>query len=97
MKAVALISNNDLTKCQWQFDRIMAAIAYDFDLSVVFICEGIQQIISNKAWKCLSRYGVDKVYYHGKNRLQNNEALFNAELLSQYQLQKLIKTADVLL
>ena len=98
MKAVALISNNDNLRAKWQFDRVMAAISYDFDLSVVFICEGCQQITYNKMWKCLSMYGVDRVYlYHDETSTMTDNALFTIQSLSSKQLKQLVRDADVLL
>lgn len=98
MKAVTLISNNDGVRSKWQFDQVMAAISYDFDLSVVFMCEGCQQIIKNKAWKCLSIYGVDRVYfYHDEVPSIIDNALFKVQSLSSKQLKQLVRNADILL
>ena len=98
MKAVALISNNDDVKSNWQFDRVMAAISYDFDLSVIFMCDGYQQILNNKAWKCLSLYGVDHVYlYHDEAPSIIDNALFKVKSLSGTQLKQLVVNADIIL
>ena len=98
MKAVAFINSNDNLRGKWQFDRVMSAISYDFDLSVIFICDGCQQIINNKAWKCLSMYGIDRVYlYHDEASSIADNALFNIQPLSSKQLQQLVGDADVLL
>lgn len=97
MNTVALITDNDAIKSQWKFDRIMAAIAYDVDLSIVFMCEGCKQITTNKAWKCLSMYGVDRVYFYHENHLKIESSLFEVRPLTKRQLKQLISNAETLI
>lgn len=64
MKALALVTqSNNSIESQWQFDKIMAIIAYDFDIDIIFINAGIKQLESNKAWNCLEMYGVKNIFY----------------------------------
>lgn len=97
MKALAIISEQYNSKtCQWQFDKVMVAIAYDLDLSVVFINKGIEQIHLNKAWICLELYGVESVFQLTTNN-QTHGALFKATNMDNQQLKDLISQADLIL
>jgi hypothetical protein len=97
MKTVVLITNNDKIKSKWQFDLVMAAISYEFDLSIVFMCEGCQQISTNKAWKCLSMYGIDQVYFYHKFQTVIDNALFEIKSLTSTQLKRLVNNAEILI
>ena len=97
MNALATITETDnSTESQWQFDKIMSAIAYDVDLTIVFMFAGVGQLQTNKAWKCLDLYGVNKIYYINSNYVAD-DFLINAEKISSNKLKELIKQADILI
>jgi sulfur relay (sulfurtransferase) DsrF/TusC family protein len=98
MKTLALITqkfNSDAA--QWQFDKVMAAIAYDCELSVVFIGQGIEQLKHNKAWKSLEIYGINDVYTLTNDNQDMNKALISCKTLNQHQLKQLITCAQLIL
>ena len=65
MKAVALINEFDNPESnQWQFDKIISAIAYDMDIKVVFMPNALTQLTENPAWKSLSIYGIEDIYFY---------------------------------
>lgn len=97
MKAVVLISEKNPKEIQWKYDQVMALIAYDFDISVVFIGSGCAQLQNNKAWKCLSMYGVENVYVISQNNNYVNNTLFKVTDISNFLLQKLIKNSEIIL
>ncbi len=99
MNAVALISQNpsDQQQSAWQYDKVMAAIAFDIDLIVVFIEEGLKQIQNNKAWKSLDLYGVEQVFYVSETPLDHSLLLFKVEQINSAQLSDLIANTEMVL
>lgn len=98
MRAVAIIKElNSNESNQWQFDKVMSAIAYDIDLKVVFMPNAISQITKNKAWKSLSLYGVDAVYFLNSNKIVNYKNLIGVDEINSIQLSKYIKEADIII
>ena len=98
MKAIAIIKNlNSDESNKWQFDKVMSAIAYDVDLSVVFMPSAIKQLSSNKAWISLKLYGVDAVYFLNSNKLKNYQSLIKVEEISPNQLRIIIQKSDIVI
>ncbi len=98
MKALALITEQQDSKAaQWQFDKVMAAIAYDLDLTIVFLNDGRQQLQFNQAWKCLNIYGVTSIYAINENHEKNTEYLINAKSMNMVEFKQLISKSEFLL
>ncbi len=98
MSTIALITqDNNTDAAQWQFDKVMAAIAYDLDLTIVFIGNGIKQLQLNPAWKCLGIYGIDSVYIISEEVTANNDFLISAKTINMYELKQLISQSELLL
>ncbi|VAW34272.1 hypothetical protein MNBD_GAMMA01-1580 [hydrothermal vent metagenome] len=98
MKALALITaagNTDVT--QWQFNKIMAAIAYDLELNIVFMCAGVEQLTNNKIWKCLELYGVENIFVLEQNLYTPQNYLFGATKIDTNRLQQLIQLSDIII
>lgn len=101
MKAVAIISqfcNDEST--QWQFDKIMSAIAYDMELKVVFMPGTEKQLIQNIAWKSLALYGVYDVYIFNASNPKNmdiNTSQIDYQIIDTTQLISFIQQADLIL
>lgn len=96
MKAVALITESENNEPnQWQYDKIMTAIAYDIELDVVFMYKGITQIFNNKIWKSLELYGVENIFY--TQTTISKLPLINAKKINDNQLRDLIKHSDFIL
>lgn len=99
MNAVALITQNpiDQKHSTWQYDKIMAAIAFDIDVTVVFIEDGVNHILDNKVWKSLDLYGVEHVFYVSNQLLDPTKQLFNAKKISHEQLSDMIAQTEMML
>lgn len=98
MKALALITEQQDSKAaQWQFDKVMAAIAYDLDLTIVFLNHGIQQLQFNQAWKCLNIYGVTSIYAITEKHIQNTAYLIDAKSMNIAELKNLISKSEFVL
>ncbi len=98
MKTVALITQKNKTKsAQWQFDQVMAAIAYDLDLTIVFVNQGITQLRHNRAWKCLTLYGIDSIYVLYENDTINKSSLIPANEINMSELKQMISEARLIL
>ena len=98
MITVALITDiTDSPAAQWQFDKVLAAIAYDCEMSIVFIHYGKQQLITNKAWKCLDLYGVENVFYLADKTTAVEKPIFKAREMSIEQLKTLLKRSDIII
>jgi sulfur relay (sulfurtransferase) DsrF/TusC family protein len=98
MKALALVTEEvGSDSVQWQFDKIMAAIAYDLDLTLVFVNNGLLQLEKNKAWKSLALFGVNQVYYIVENKQMIMKPLFDVKPLTGKQLKTLIDQTDFIL
>ena len=96
MNVVALISEPcDTDAAQWQFDKVMAAIAYDCDISVVFLARGVEQLLTNQSWKSLEFYGIDNIYVI-ENGL-NNSYLLNAKTTDNDTVKNLLARCDLVL
>ena len=96
MKTLVLITEHiDSQQAQWQVDKIMAAIAYDLDLSLVFMYEGLTQL-ENKVYSNLSLYGIEHVFYL-KQQEQITQFLVNAQSINLQDLKQLIQQADLVL
>lgn len=97
MKTLAFISEeNNTQSAQWQFDKVMAAIAYDLELSIVFVNQGVAQLQYNHAWKCLKIYGVDSVYVVYDKDINNN-CLISAKELNMSELKQMISESQLIL
>jgi len=96
MKALALITHNKDKQTKWLFDRILAMIAYDVEICVVFINDGCHQLIENKIWKALPIYGVDKIYDFNTT-LQRSEFLLMSKSISSTELRSMVTQADIIL
>jgi sulfur relay (sulfurtransferase) DsrF/TusC family protein len=98
MKAVALVSqHNNSDSIQWQFDKIMSAIAYDLDLTVVFIHKGLKQVKENTMWKTLQMYGVEEVYYLSQDNESIIDPLFTIKKITNENLKRIFEQAEVFL
>jgi sulfur relay (sulfurtransferase) DsrF/TusC family protein len=97
MKALALVSqSNNSQPAQWQFDKIMAAIAYDFDINIVFLNSGIEQLLENKAWKCLEMYAIKNVFYLS-NSFADKVSTTMAQPISHQQFQLLLQQSEIVI
>ena len=98
MKAVAIIKQLDNDQAnQWQFDKVMAAIAYDIELTVVFMPNAIKQLTFNKAWKSLILYGVDGIFFYNKSDIKNYHSLVNTQEINSEQFSLFIQKTDLIL
>jgi sulfur relay (sulfurtransferase) DsrF/TusC family protein len=96
MKVLALVTDNNDKRVRWLFDRILAMIAYDVELRIIFINDGCKQLIDNKIWKALSMYGVDEIYDFDAT-IQRHECLLQSKRISSTELKSMIKQADIIL
>ncbi|MFK8013617.1 MAG: hypothetical protein AB8B80_16380 [Marinicellaceae bacterium] len=98
MIALAMIKDyrNEVSN-QWQFDKIMSAIAYDVDLKVVFMPNSIKELTQNKAWKCLDLYGIEGVYFMNFNNNKNYNNLIKCQAINADFVKQLINEADIVL
>ena len=98
MKTIALITEKNATKsAQWQFDKVMAAIAYDLDLTIVFVNDGIKQLQLNPAWKCLNIYGLDSIYVVSNQTNKKKDFLIHVDEINMTELKQLISGSQLLL
>ena len=103
MKGLAIITQNfEDERLQWQYDKIVAAIAYEVDLTVVFVGAGIYQLTHSKAWRTLEIFGVEEVYYQTnssrlKQRMEKMQLVVEAEQIESLELKKLIAESDYLI
>ena len=96
MKALALVTDNDDRQVRWLFDRILAMLAYDIELRIVFIEDGCKQLIENKIWKALPMYGVDEIYDFDAT-IHRHECLLPSESISSTEIKTMIAQADIIL
>ncbi len=97
MKTLALITHKiNSQQAHWQFDKVMAAIAYDLDLSIVFAYDGLSQLQHSKMWLSLELYGVDKIYHLGNNIIMPDTVL-KSKNISLNDLKRHIKAAELIL
>jgi len=96
MKALVLITQNNEKQIKWLFNRVMAIVAYDVDLSVVFVGDGCNQLTENKIWKSLPIYGVDNIFDFDTN-LQREKYLLPTKSISANELKKIIAQSDLVL
>ena len=97
MKALSIIKNNiNHTQQQWHFDKIMTAIAFDLDLTIVFCGKQNQQFVIEKMWNSLPIYGIDQVYCQ-----KIDGAIYTTILdlndMTTPELREHIATADIIL
>jgi len=98
MKAVAIITEtNNSDANQWQFDKVMSAIAYDMELSVVFMPDAINHITKNKTWNSLVLYGIDEIYFYNSRELIDYQAQFHIQEINSSMLRRLIMKVDIVL
>ncbi len=98
MKAVALITEKKNTdSAQWQFDKVMSAIAYDVDLSVVFMPNAIDQLFHIKAWNSLELYGVKDIYTFTTVDSPEIQSHIPTRMIDAKQLSHMINHADIIL
>ncbi len=99
MKALAIINQApvDANTVQWSFDKVMAAIAFDLEVTVVFMGAGIDHIYDNKAWKSLDMYGVETVYCLQHAAKPDKQALFEATSIDMAQLRAMIADAEMMI
>lgn len=96
MKALALVTHNNDKQNKWLFDRILAMIAYDVELRIIFIHDGCKQLIENKIWKALPIYGVDEIYDFDAT-IQRHECLLCSKRISSAELKNMVAQADIIL
>lgn len=98
MKALALITEKPFTDAaQWQFDKVMSAIAFDVDLAVVFIADGTFQFERDKSWKCLAIYGVENVFAYVKNDNNSRDNIMDITTINSEFLKVLIQQSDIII
>jgi len=98
MKILALISAaKGSQQAQWQFDRVMTAIAYDLDLSVVFMTSGIEQLTHNKIWNSLELYGINNIYILSSGAAILNKLLFKVKNIDSNDLKNLILESELII
>jgi len=98
MKALALITlESSDSKNQWRFDMLMSAIAYDIEVSIVFMHKACSQISDNRMWKCLSLYDVEDVFYYRDDQSPLVNPLFNATKISKEKLHSLLHEVDLVI
>lgn len=98
MKTIALITEkNGTNSAQWQFDKVMAAVAYDLDLTIIFANDGVKQLLLNPAWKCLKIYGFDSIYVVSNQTNKKKEFLINVDEINLTELKLLITGSQLLL
>ncbi len=78
-RCLALIASTNSEVVQTQYDTILAAISYDWDVTVVFFPAAAQTHLGTaerlqNRWKALPLYGIEKLYVldsptRGKNDL----------------------------
>lgn len=96
MKALALVTDNLEQPNKWLFDRILAMIAYDIDVSVVFVNDGCLQLLENKMWNALPIYGVDKIFdFDDSKKIQNH--LLSSHSISLDELRTMVSLANIFL
>jgi hypothetical protein len=94
MKTLAFITTNDERLNQFQYDKILTALTFDWDVIVVFMNAGFETMIENKIWRSLSLYGTQNVYYLGPEKLTKDSV---AVKIKHEQLMKLIEESGVIL
>lgn len=98
MNTIALITEeHESDAAQWQFDKVMSAIAYDCDLTIVFYNKGIQQLQLNQAWKCLNIYGITSIYVINEKHENNADYLIKAENLNMNEFKQIISQSELLI
>ena len=98
MKTIALISEEYNTNAAlWQFDKVMAAIAFDLDLTIVFLNKGIQQLQLNQAWKCLNIYGITSIYVISDEHKDIADCQIKFKKLNMVEFKRLISQSEFLL
>ena len=96
MKALALINHAiNHPHANWQLDKILTVIAYDLDLSVVFMPAGISQL-QNKAYLNLEMYGINSVFYL-QNSPKTDNIIVPARAINYEKLKNLIQQAQLIL
>jgi hypothetical protein len=97
MKVLGIIKNTiNHSQQQWQFDKIMAAIAFDLDLTIVFCSKENQQFVIEKMWNSLPIYGVDQVYCQQMDGATYTTVL-DIDNITTAELKKQIAIADIIL
>lgn len=99
MKALAFVSESAHSRQSvWQFDRVMSLLAYDYDLTVIFHNCGLSQMVENKAWRNLTLFGVNGVYYVIENDfIDESNFLIPAKRISAKEVSVLIQDADLVI
>ena len=95
MKALAFVTHGNNMPTQWQYDKIMSAIAYDLEITIIFINDGLEQIHNNQSWKCLDIYGIKEVYYFSPDCQAIVTPIFQVSKIGEEKLHRLIKQAEV--
>lgn len=99
MKALIFISEKyNAESAQWQFDRVMALLAYDYEIAVVFIKDGLSQLTKLKSWKSLAIYGVDKVFFMSDdNSCDSSQFPIEIKEIDLDSIRDLIQTAEIII
>lgn len=96
MKAVAFVTEeNNSIKAQWQYDKIMSAIAFDLEVDIVFMKDGLEQVNKNQSWKNLNFYGIESVYYFSSDSKTIKNPIFQVKHINKKELIYLIKQAEL--
>jgi len=97
MKTLIFVGeSDDKNSSVWQFDRAMALIAYDYQVSVVFHDEGLSEM-HNKAWKNLTLFGIEDVFYIHNNQFNDQNLSIPAKKISAGRAASLVQAADLVL
>lgn len=94
MKALAFITSKDENFNLYQYDKIIAALTFDFELSVVFMDDGLESMIQQKVWRSLAIYGVDEMFYYGESQ---DDSIDIVKEINKSGLKELINSSDVIL
>lgn len=95
MKALIFVTENHLSpNVQWQYDRVMALLSYDYDVSLVFMNEGVSQLQS-KMWNILGLMEVNQVYVF-ESGIELNTRL-EYEVITISEIKELIAQVDIVI
>jgi hypothetical protein len=94
MKVIALISSANNQLNQFQYDKILAALTFDLDVTVIFMEASFVSLLDLKIWRSLSLYGVKNVYYYSKGAKLKTEV---ANEINDIELKLLLNNSDLIL
>ncbi|MCB1604653.1 MAG: DsrE family protein [Gammaproteobacteria bacterium] len=95
MKALIFVTEHHLgPNAQWQYDRVMALLSYDYDVSLVFMNEGVSQLQS-KMWNILNLMEINQVYVVEKE--VESDTHLEYEVITISEIKELIAQADIVI